>query len=78
MLNAEITIHPKLQHLGLTTGNMQPLLDWYKTRSSRHPPMPRNSSCWNRGELNGSASQGKDGGHSLLRTATAGKARETS
>jgi catechol 2,3-dioxygenase len=31
MLNTETVIHPKLQHLGLTTGNLQPLLAWYKT-----------------------------------------------
>jgi catechol 2,3-dioxygenase len=31
MLNTETIIHPKLQHLGLTTGSLQPLLDWYKT-----------------------------------------------
>ena len=31
MLNTETIIHPKLQHLGLTTGHLQPMLDWYKT-----------------------------------------------
>jgi catechol 2,3-dioxygenase len=30
-MNTEITVHPKLQHIGLTTANLQRLLDWYKT-----------------------------------------------
>jgi catechol 2,3-dioxygenase len=29
-MNTETTIHPKLHHLGLTTGNIEPLLDWYR------------------------------------------------
>jgi len=28
-MNTEITIHPKLQHCGLTTGNLDGMLDWY-------------------------------------------------
>ena len=28
-MNSEITIHPKLQHCGLTTGNLDTMLDWY-------------------------------------------------
>jgi catechol-2,3-dioxygenase len=28
-MNTEITIHPKLQHCGLTTGNLEAMLDWY-------------------------------------------------
>ena len=31
MLNTETIIHPKLNHLGLTTGNMQPMVEWWKT-----------------------------------------------
>lgn len=27
--NTEITIHPKLQHCGLTTGNLDGMLEWY-------------------------------------------------
>ena len=30
MLNTETIIHPRLQHIGLTTGNLQRLLDWYR------------------------------------------------
>jgi len=28
-MNTEITIHPTLQHCGLTTGNLDAMLDWY-------------------------------------------------
>jgi len=28
-MNTEITVHPKLQHCGLTTGNLDEMLDWY-------------------------------------------------
>ena len=28
-MNTEITIHPKLQHCGLTTGNLDGMLEWY-------------------------------------------------
>ena len=28
-MNTEITIHPKLQHCGLTTGNLDAMLEWY-------------------------------------------------
>jgi hypothetical protein len=31
IMNTETIIHPKLQHIGLTTGRLQPMLDWYKT-----------------------------------------------
>jgi catechol 2,3-dioxygenase-like lactoylglutathione lyase family enzyme len=30
MLNIETIVHPKLQHFGLLTGNLQRLLDWYQ------------------------------------------------
>ena len=30
MLNIETIIHPRLQHIGLLTGNLPRLLDWYK------------------------------------------------
>jgi catechol 2,3-dioxygenase-like lactoylglutathione lyase family enzyme len=30
MLNTETVVHPKLQHIGLLTGNLQRLVDWYK------------------------------------------------
>ena len=30
-MNTEITIHPKLQHCGLTTANMDAMLEWYRT-----------------------------------------------
>ena len=29
-MNTEITIHPKLHHLGLTTGNLEAMIDWYR------------------------------------------------
>jgi len=29
-MNTEITIHPKLQHFGLTTANLDAMLDWYR------------------------------------------------
>lgn len=29
-MNTEAIIHPKLHHLGLTTGNLEPLVDWYR------------------------------------------------
>jgi len=29
-MNTEITIHPRLQHLGLTTANLDAMLDWYR------------------------------------------------
>ena len=28
-MNTEIIIHPKLQHCGLTTGNLTAMLEWY-------------------------------------------------
>jgi catechol-2,3-dioxygenase len=28
-MNTEITIHPKLQHCGITTGNLDAMLEWY-------------------------------------------------
>jgi catechol 2,3-dioxygenase len=28
-MNTEITVHPKLQHCGLTTGNLEGMLEWY-------------------------------------------------
>ena len=29
-MNTDITIHPRLQHLGLTTSNLDAMLDWYR------------------------------------------------
>jgi catechol 2,3-dioxygenase len=29
-MNTEITIHPKLQHCGLTTSNLELMLEWYR------------------------------------------------
>jgi len=29
-MNTEITIHPKLQHFGLATANLDAMLDWYR------------------------------------------------
>ena len=29
-MNTEITIHPRLQHCGLTTGNLDAMLGWYE------------------------------------------------
>src|SRR5271166_6690106 len=29
-MNTEITIHPKLQHYGLTTANVDAMIDWYR------------------------------------------------
>lgn len=29
-MNTEITVHPKLQHFGLTTANLEAMLDWYR------------------------------------------------
>ena len=29
-MNTEITIHPKLQHCGLTTSNLDAMLEWYR------------------------------------------------
>ena len=29
-MNTEITIHPRLQHCGLTTGNLDAMVDWYE------------------------------------------------
>lgn len=29
-MNTEITIHPKLQHVGLTTANLDAMLEWYR------------------------------------------------
>jgi catechol 2,3-dioxygenase len=29
-MNTEITVHPKLQHYGLTTANVDAMLDWYR------------------------------------------------
>jgi catechol 2,3-dioxygenase len=28
-MNTEITVHPKLQHLGLVTGNLDAMIEWY-------------------------------------------------
>jgi catechol 2,3-dioxygenase len=30
MLNTEIIIHPRLNHIGLTTDNLEPMIDWYR------------------------------------------------
>jgi catechol 2,3-dioxygenase len=30
MFNSETTIHPTLQHIGITTGNLDRLVDWYQ------------------------------------------------
>ena len=42
-MNVEITAHPKLQHLGLATGNLDAMVDWYgkvlgMTINRRLPP----------------------------------------
>jgi len=29
-MNTEITVHPKLQHFGLMTSNLEAMLDWYR------------------------------------------------
>ena len=29
-MNTGITIHPNLQHYGLTTGNLDAMVDWYR------------------------------------------------
>src|SRR5208283_4851588 len=29
-MNTEIIVHPKLQHFGLTTANLDAMLDWYR------------------------------------------------
>jgi catechol 2,3-dioxygenase len=34
--NTEIAVHPRLQHIGLTTGNLEPLLAWYETVLGMH------------------------------------------
>ncbi|WP_435107001.1 VOC family protein [Nocardiopsis synnemataformans] len=35
--NTEITVHPRLQHIGMTTGNLEPLLAWYETVLGMRP-----------------------------------------
>ena len=37
MLNTETIIHPRLQHIGLLTGNLHRLLEWYKTVLGMRP-----------------------------------------
>src|ERR1700730_743797 len=29
-MNTEIIVHPKLQHFGLTTANLEAMIDWYR------------------------------------------------
>jgi catechol 2,3-dioxygenase-like lactoylglutathione lyase family enzyme len=29
-MNTQITVHPKLQHYGLTTANLDTMTDWYR------------------------------------------------
>jgi catechol 2,3-dioxygenase-like lactoylglutathione lyase family enzyme len=29
-MNTEIIVHPKLQHFGLTTANLDAMIDWYR------------------------------------------------
>jgi catechol 2,3-dioxygenase-like lactoylglutathione lyase family enzyme len=29
-MNTEIAAHPKLQHFGLTTANLEAMIDWYR------------------------------------------------
>jgi catechol 2,3-dioxygenase len=29
-VNTEIIVHPKLQHFGLTTANLEAMIDWYR------------------------------------------------
>ena len=48
-MNTEITIHPKLQHYGLTTANLDAMTDWYRkvlgmavNHRSAVPPETRN------------------------------------
>jgi len=35
--NTEIAVHPRLQHIGLTTSNLEPLLAWYETVLGMRP-----------------------------------------
>ena len=30
-MNTEIAVHPKLHHCGLTTSNLDEMIDWYRT-----------------------------------------------
>jgi catechol 2,3-dioxygenase-like lactoylglutathione lyase family enzyme len=30
VLNTEIIIHPRLNHIGVTTDNLEPMIDWYR------------------------------------------------
>ena len=43
-MNTEIIVHPKLQHYGLTTPNLDAMIDWYASwwasRSTIVPNMP--------------------------------------
>jgi catechol 2,3-dioxygenase len=29
-MNTEVIIHPRLHHLGLTTGNLEAMISWYR------------------------------------------------
>jgi hypothetical protein len=29
-MNTDVIVHPKLQHLGLTTANLEAMIDWYR------------------------------------------------
>ncbi len=35
--NTEIAVHPRLQHIGLTTSNLETLLAWYETVLGMRP-----------------------------------------
>ena len=48
-MNTEVTVHPKLHHYGLTTANMETMIDWYRkvlgmtiNHRSDMPPGERN------------------------------------
>ena len=48
-MNTEVTVHPKLHHYGLTTANMEAMIDWYRkvlgmtiNHRSDMPPGERN------------------------------------
>jgi catechol 2,3-dioxygenase-like lactoylglutathione lyase family enzyme len=48
-MNTEITVHPKLHHYGLTTANLDAMIDWYRkvlgmtvNHRSERPAGPQN------------------------------------
>lgn len=37
-MNTETIVHPKLHHLGLTTSDLEVMMEWYHKEGAEHEP----------------------------------------